>query len=112
VVLDDDGRPRITSFSASPFAASAPVSSPPAREPAEGVVARGLRLQCATAGDVAFCPDRSGAIHRAGLSGDGDRIVATGRIGTRIAAGTLGGAHTALAYLASRKTTEGWVSER
>ncbi len=110
-VLDDDGRPRITTFSAAPFAATAPVWTPPAREPADGVVSRGLRLQCATAGDLAFCPDRSGAIHRTSLAGGGDRIVASGRIGARIAASPLGGAHTALAYLASRKTTEGWVSE-
>lgn len=110
-VVDDDGRPRVTSFTAAPFTATAPVWSPPAREPAEGVVARGLRLQCATAGEVAFCPDRSGAIHRADLAGAGDRVVASGRTGTRIAASTFGGAHTALAYLASRKTTEGWVSE-
>jgi hypothetical protein len=110
-VLDDDGRPRITTFNATPFTVSAPVWSPPAREPADGVVTRGLRLPCATAGEVVFCPDRSGAIHRTGLEGNGDRIVASGRIGTRIAASTLGGAHTALAYLASRKTTEGWVSE-
>ena len=72
---------------------------------------KGLRLQCATVGEVVFCPDRSGAIHRSGLAGDGDRIVASGRIGTRVAASALAGAHTALAYLASRKTTEGWVSE-
>src|SRR5580704_1958233 len=110
-VIDDDGRPRITSFVAAPFAASAPISTPPVREPAEGVVPKGLRLQCATVGEVVFCPDRSGAIHRSGLAGDGDRIVASGRIGTRVAASALAGAHTALAYLASRKTTEGWVSE-
>ncbi len=111
-LLDDDGRPRITSFVAAPLAtAMPPVSAPPARESADGIMPRGLRLQCATAGEVAFCPDRAGAIHRAGLTGDGDRIVASGRTGTRVAASTLGGAHTALAYLASRKTTEGWVSE-
>ena len=110
-VLDDDGRPRITTLSAAPFAVTAPVWTPPAREPADGVVSRGLRLQCATAGDLAFCPDRSGAIHRTSLAGGGDRIVASGRIGARVAASPLGGAHTALAYLASRKTTEGWVSE-
>ncbi len=111
VLQDDDGRPHVVSFTAGPFPASAPVSLPPAREPAEGVVAKGLRLQCAIAGELAFCPDRSGAIHRAGLAGDGDRIVASGRVGTQVAAGALGGVHTALAYLASRKTTEGWVSE-
>jgi hypothetical protein len=110
VVLDDDGRPRIASFPAGPLAGLSLVSSPPAREPAEGP-ARGSRLRCATAGEVAFCPDRSGAVHRSGLAGEGSRIVANGRVGARVAASLIGGAHTALAYLASRKTTEGWVSE-
>ena len=110
VVLDDDGRPRTVSLQAPPLAGSPLVSPPPVREPAE-VTAHGSRLRCATAGEVAFCPDRSGAVHRSGLTGDGDRIVAGGRVGTRVAASLLGGAHTALAYLASRKTSEGWVSE-
>jgi hypothetical protein len=108
-VLDDDGRPRVVSFTAAPLAS--PLTSPPLREQAEGAQGRGSRLQCATAGEVAFCPDRAGAVHRSGLSGDGDRIVASGRIGTHVAASLLGGAHPALAYLASRKTSEGWVSE-
>lgn len=108
-VLDDDGRPRVLSFTAPPLAV--PVTPPPLREQAEGVPGRGSRLQCATAGEVAFCPDRTGAVHRSGLSGEGDRIVASGRIGTRVAASLVGGAHPAVAYLASRKTSEGWVSE-
>ena len=62
-------------------------------------------------GEVAFCPDPTGAVHRARLTGEDDKIVASGRIGTRVAASALAGAHTALAYLASRKTSEGWVSE-
>jgi hypothetical protein len=109
-VLDDDGRPRAVSFQASPLTASVWVSPPPAREPNE-VPARGSRLQCATAGEIAFCPDRDGAVHRSGFAGEGDRIVASGRIGSRVAASLIGGTHTALAYLASRKTSEGWVSE-
>ncbi|HLK36546.1 MAG TPA: hypothetical protein VKU41_07315, partial [Polyangiaceae bacterium] len=40
-----------------------------------------------------------------------DRVVASSRSGTPIAAAALAGSHAALAYLASRKTTEGWVSE-
>jgi hypothetical protein len=110
VVLNDDGRPRVASFPAGPLSGSSLVPSPPVREPAE-VAARGSRLQCATAGELAFCPDRSGAVHRSGLTGEGDRIVASGRVGSRVAASLIGGAHPALAYLASRKTSEGWVSE-
>lgn len=109
-VLDDDGRPRVVSFQASPLAGSVWLSPPPAREPTE-VPAQGSRLQCATAGEIAFCPDRAGAVHRSGLAGVGDRVVASGRVGTRVAASLIGGTHTALAYLASRKTSEGWVSE-
>jgi hypothetical protein len=109
-VLDDDGRPRVVSFQASPLAGSVWVAPPPAREPTE-VPAQGSRLQCAIAGEIAFCPDRAGAVHRSGLAGAADRIVASGRVGTRVAASLIGGTHTALAYLASRKTSEGWVSE-
>jgi hypothetical protein len=107
-VLDDDGRPRVVTFAAAPAASSGPLAAP---EPADAGAPNGLWMPCATAGEVAFCPDRSGAIHRASLTGEGDRIVASGRTGTRVAAGTLAGGHAALAYLASRKTTEGWVSE-
>ena len=51
-------------------------------------------------------------MHRLTLHADGDdRIVASGRSGARIAAGIVGGSRPALAYLASRQTSEGWVSE-
>jgi hypothetical protein len=83
----------------------------PTREPAQPEAQAGLRVPCAIAGNVVFCPSRSGEIHRAGLGGEGDHVVASGRKGTRAAAGLLGGTHVALAYLASRKTSEGWVSE-
>ena len=106
-VLDDDGRPRVASF---PLAVQ-PGSAPAAREAVEGGAGRGLHIPCATAGDFAFCPDRSGAVHRARLTGEEDRIVASSRTGTRVAAAMLAGSHVALAYVASRTTTEGWVSE-
>jgi hypothetical protein len=106
-VLDDDGRPHVASFSL----AAQPGSPPAARESLEGGAGRGLHIPCATAGDFAFCPDRSGAVHRARLTGEEDRIVASSRTGTRVAAAMLAGTHVALAYVASRTTSEGWVSE-
>jgi hypothetical protein len=43
--------------------------------------------------------------------GTDDQVVANSRPGSRIAAATFAGTHLALAYLASRQTSEGWVSE-
>jgi len=106
VVLDDDGRPRIVSLPAGPL----PASASAVREPAAGGANAGLAIPCAIAGARTFCPDRTGAVHRVTAVGE-DRIVASSRAGTRVAAGVLGGTHTGLAYLASRKTSEGWVSE-
>jgi hypothetical protein len=116
VVLDDEGRPRVASFAAGPVApsASSSSSSSPARESADGsapIVPRAPRVPCAVVGEVAFCPDPTGAVHRARLTGEDDKIVANSRTGTRVAAAAFAGAHAALAYLASRKTSEGWVSE-
>ena len=113
VVLDDEGRPRVASFSAGPLPRGAS-STPPPREVADGLTPRtprSPRVACAVAGEIAFCPDPTGAVHRARVTGEDDRIVASSRAGSRVAAATFAGAHAALAYLASRKTTEGWVSE-
>jgi hypothetical protein len=49
-------------------------------------------------------------VHRTTREGNGDRLVASSRTGSRVAAGLLG-THAAFAYLASRQTSEGWVSE-
>jgi hypothetical protein len=111
-ILDDDGRPRVVTWPAGPWPAGSAAGSLPLPEPAlEGVVA-GLTIPCAVAGEHVYCPDREGGVHRSirGVAAD-DRIVASGRTGARIAAGVLGGAHPAIAYLASRQTSEGWVSE-
>jgi hypothetical protein len=109
VVLNDDGRPRTTSFTTGPI--PPPSAAAPAREAADGGTTAGYPVGCAVAGDHVFCPDRTGAVHRAARNGSGDRIVASSRAGSRIGAAALGGTHSALAYLASRQTTEGWVSE-
>ncbi len=107
-LLDENGRPRRASFVAGPVPSTA---SPVFAEVMNGGPVSAFKIPCVTTGSVAFCPDRSGAIHRTTLTGEEDRIVANSRTGTRVAAGALAGAHTALAYLASRKTSEGWVSE-
>jgi hypothetical protein len=107
-ILDDDGRPRVASY---PIAGPTPAERESASGGGPAGAPAGLRVACAPAGDVAFCPDKTGAIHRARITGEGDRIVASGRTGSRIAAAVIGGNHTALAYIAARKTTEGWVSE-
>jgi hypothetical protein len=108
VVQNDDGRPRVVSFAAGPL--PAPSSPAPARETIDGGARAASTVGCAVAGDRAFCPDRSGAVHRAKLDASEDRVVASSRSGARVTAASLG-AHAALAYLASRKTSEGWVSE-
>ena len=107
-VLNDDGKPRTVGFPVGPLpAAGAPA---PVREGAEGGTLAGYGVTCGVAGEHVFCPDRTGAVHRTGHDGSGDRVVASSRTGSRIGAAALG-SHAALAYLASRQTTEGWVSE-
>lgn len=111
VVLNDDGKPRTVAFPTGPVPPSSVVA---AREPADGGTAAGYPTACALAGTRVFCPDRTGAVRRAALDGSGDRIVASSRTGSRIGAAAVTGphgTHEALAYLASRQTSEGWVSE-
>ncbi len=107
-ILNDDGKPRMASWPAGPLAYAAPPAGP---EMADSPPAGALSVPCAAAGDQVFCPDRTGAVHRALSDGSGDRIVASSRAGARVAAAAIGGAHTALVYLASRMTSEGWLSE-
>jgi hypothetical protein len=108
VVQNEDGRPRVASFAAGPLPASPSFAAQ--RETVDGGARVASAVGCAVAGDRAFCPDRSGAVHRAKLDASEDHLVASSRSGSRVAAASLG-AHSALAYLASRKTSEGWVSE-
>jgi hypothetical protein len=82
-----------------------------AREPAEGGTSPGYPVGCVFAADRVFCADRTGAVHRTTREGGGDRLVASSRTGSRIAGAALAGSHAALGYLASRQTSEGWVSE-
>ena len=107
-IFNEDGRPRIISHAA----LSPPLGPiPSGREPALGDKAVGLAVPCAVAGEHIFCPDRSGSIHRTTRGASEDRIVASSRPASRIAAVLFAETHVALAYLASRQTSEGWVSE-
>jgi hypothetical protein len=109
VVLNDDGKPRTLSYATGTIP---PASSPaPGREGADGGTLPGYPVACALGGDRVFCADRTGAVHRTTRDGGGDRVVASSRTGSRIGGATLAGTHAALAYLASRQTSEGWVSE-
>jgi hypothetical protein len=111
VVLNDDGKPRTSSFASPPMPAPPASPTPAAHEPADGGATPGYPVACALAGDHVFCADRTGAVHRTTREGGSSRLVASSRTGSRIAAAALAGSHTALGYLASRQTSEGWVSE-
>ncbi len=106
-VLNNAGRPRVVSFSVDPITATAP----PRPELSPNEVGSGLSIPCAVGGDQAYCPDPTGQIHRTTLGTDSDRIVASSRAGTRVAASVLGSVHPALAYLTSNKTADGWVTD-
>ncbi|MGO9835472.1 MAG: hypothetical protein ACLP1X_14760, partial [Polyangiaceae bacterium] len=106
-VLDDDGRPRVLSFPVGAVTSSVA----PTMESLDGGSAAGMTVACAVAGDKMFCPDKAGGVHRATRDGAGDGVIASSRSGSRIAAAILGRTHHALSYLASRRTSEGWVSE-
>jgi hypothetical protein len=99
VVQNDDGHPRQTIVSAASTQASGPAAG------------SSLSIPCALAGSLAFCPDKAGGVHRARLDGSEDRVMASSRVGSRITASELGNVHTVGGYLASRQTSEGWVSE-
>jgi hypothetical protein len=108
VVLNEDGHPLIVSLAIGPLVLGA---VPAGRESAQGERGKGLAVPCVAAGDRVFCPDRSGDVHRTTRGQADDRVVASSRPASRIAAGRLGGTRVALGYLASRQTSEGWVSE-
>ncbi len=106
-VQNDNGRPRFATFATGPVVGSAA----PAPETTDAAVSAGLTAGCAWADGHVFCPDRSGAVHRARPDGSEDHVVASSRSGSRVAAARLASQKVGLAYLASRKTSEGWVSE-
>jgi hypothetical protein len=107
VLQNDDGRPRATTLSASAAAGGKGSGSGATEMPGQW----GYVVPCALAESQVFCPDRAGGVHRSGIDGSQDRVVAASRVGTHVAAAPLAIVHTVVGYLASRQTTEGWVSE-
>jgi hypothetical protein len=103
-VLNEDGRPAIAGFRVGPIAPAAITSSVPSSK-------RALRVPCAVTGDVAFCPDRTGDVHRSTLAGGDSRVVANSFAGTHVSAGRVPGQSAVLVYLARRETSEGLVTE-
>ncbi|HEY3816166.1 MAG TPA: hypothetical protein VGL81_03295 [Polyangiaceae bacterium] len=108
VILNEDGRPRVVALAAGPVPLGA---VPVGREAAEGDRSPGLGVPCAVALDRVFCPDRSGQVHRSTRGETDDRVVASSRPSSRVSAAVLAPSHVALGYLASRQTSEGWMSE-
>jgi hypothetical protein len=103
-VLNEDGRPALASFRVGPLAAGA---GPPPAPP----TSRAIHVPCAVTGDIAFCPDRAGGVHRSRLAGTDSQWVASSFAGTHVSAVSAAGLGAVLLYLARRQTSEGWVTE-
>jgi len=106
LVFNEDGAPRVVRALGGPIDASAK----PKPVPASGDVATATAPPCAFGGGQVFCPSKSGDVVRSAKDGSGRKVVGAHRAGYRIDATTLG-THALMTYLASRKTSEGWVSE-
>ena len=105
VVSHHDGIPTVTRVE--PGDAEAPE-----RSTTDAAVPRVSSPPCAVAGGFSFCMDPSGTIHQRSLESEGrDVVVARARPLSSFAAEAFEGGHVLLAYLATRQTTEGLVSE-
>jgi|HubBroStandDraft_1064217.scaffolds.fasta_scaffold02000_3 hypothetical protein len=105
-VLNEDGHPAALAFRAG-LVAPGVLTSVPSSSPAT----RALRVPCAVTDDIAFCPDRTGDVHRSTLAGGHAQVVASSVAGTHVSAGRVAGQSAVLVYLARRQTSEGWVTE-
>lgn len=113
IVFNREGIPRRVTLPPPPpprAEAAKPAGKKPERlalgEPAERATAPG----CVSAGGFLFCMSTSGAIHRTTLAGEGDTLIGNGRAGASITASTIGAGHTVVAFLADRRTSEGFVT--
>jgi hypothetical protein len=106
VVFNDDGAPRTIHVPGGPVDPNAK----PKQVAATGEIVTASATPCAFGGAYAFCPSKSGDVVRTPLSGGAGKNVGAQRSGAHIDASTIDG-HAVMAYLASRKTTEGWVTE-
>jgi hypothetical protein len=107
VVFNDDGAPRVVHVVGGPIDPKAK----PKLVPLTGDVTPSAPLPCAFGGGFVFCPSKSGDVFRSPRAGGEKKSVGAQRVGYRIDATTLAGSHSVMTYLASRKTTEGWVAE-
>jgi hypothetical protein len=105
-ILDEDGKPRLVEVPLGPLDGGVGT-----KEALGGPASSGLVIGCAAAGDRVYCPDRHGNIHLTTRAGGEERVIASARTGSRVAADLLGGSHPTFGYLASRQTSEGWVTE-
>jgi hypothetical protein len=106
VVFNEDGNPRALSVAIAPLDAKA--APPPA---APTTIATASYPPCAFGAAWVFCANKAGDVSRSLRVGGPAKVVGASRAGTRIDATALGGEHSLMAYLASRKTSEGWTSE-
>jgi hypothetical protein len=111
ILVNRDGVPKALSLPPPPGKGVAPRTAADAGrgerlslgQPAE----RSSTPACAAAGPWLYCLDRSGAIHRSTLSGEGSTVVAQARAGSPLAAAPIAGTHVVYAFLADRRTSEG-----
>ena len=108
VVFNEDGKPHALSVPIAPLDAKFAASPPPS---APATIASASYPPCAFGASFVFCASKAGDVSRSPRAGGAAKIVGAARSGTRIDAATIGGDHALMAYLASRKTTEGWTSE-
>jgi hypothetical protein len=109
VVFNDDGAPRVLHVAGGPIDPKAKAKAK--AMPATGDVSPSTSLPCAFGGGFVFCPSKAGDVLRTPRAGGDKKSVGAQRVGYRIDATTLAGSHAMVTYLASRKTTEGWVAE-
>jgi len=107
VVFNDDGAPHVLHVAGGPIDPKAKPIAPPL----VGDVTPSTSLPCAFGGGFVFCPSRSGDVFRTPRAGGDKKSIGSQHVGYRIDATTLAGAHSMMTYLASRKTSEGWVAE-
>jgi len=107
VVFNDDGAPHVVHVAGGPIDPKVK----PKLLPATGDVTPSASLPCAFGGGFVFCPSKTGDVFRTPRAGGDKKSVGAQRVGYRIDATTLAGSHAVMTYLASRKTSEGWVAE-
>lgn len=102
VVGNEDGKPHVYTvpITPPPKAASAPPSVP-------DTFASMRWPPCEVGGRFVYCQAKGGAVTRTTLGASDTKEIAKSRAGTRIAAAPLGADHSVVAFLDTRRTSEG-----